>query len=61
MRKQYCRFYADTPEGEVNKYFSWRIKSKLEAYKCLAYFEARGLKIRAAYYVDQYNNSQRIK
>lgn len=44
------KFYADTPEGERNKYFCWKISSIATLKDALWGFLDRGWNIRAAWY-----------
>ena len=45
-------FYADTPL-ERNRQFSFRVYSRLNAINRLKHFEAKGWKIRAAFYCNR--------
>lgn len=42
-------FYADTPNGELNKLFKWRLSSILDYPKRIEYFLRKGFRIRSAY------------
>ena len=44
------KFYADTPRGDKNKFFCWKIDSILDLEKRLLYWMEQGYYIRAAWY-----------
>jgi len=44
------KFYADTPRGEKNKPFTWKINSILDLPSRLEYFIKKGFEIRSAWY-----------
>ncbi len=49
--KQSLKFYADTPSGQVNKFFVFKVKSYEHAIDLAARFvQEYNFKIRAAYY-----------
>jgi hypothetical protein len=52
-------FYADTPNGELNKLFRWRISSILAWRERLSYFIKKGFLIRSAY-LEEKGINQRI-
>ena len=55
------KFYADTPAGQVNKMFSFQVKSYDHAVDLAAIFvQEKNFKIRAAYYQNKNNESIRI-
>lgn len=43
------KFYADTPRGERNKLFCWKLKKPENLSICLAYFYLKGFRYRAAW------------
>ena len=44
------KFYADTPNGERNKLFSWQVKDWTQAQDCIIKFLRRRFTIHAAYF-----------
>ena len=44
------KFYADTPSGQVNKFFCFKLKSILTLREALWRFIAKGWNIRSAWY-----------
>jgi hypothetical protein len=44
------KFYADTPRGEKNKYFCFKINSILDLEGRLIYWLKKGMYIRSAWY-----------
>ncbi len=55
------KFYADTPSGQPNKLFVFKVKSLDHAIDLAAKFvQESGFKIRAAYYVNLKNKSIRL-
>ncbi len=52
-------FYADTPNGENNKLFRWRLRSILEWRERLTYFIKKRFLIRAAF-LEENGINQRI-
>jgi hypothetical protein len=44
------KFYADAPNGEKNKQFTWKVNSILDVKARLEYFIKKGYDIRAAWY-----------
>jgi len=51
--RKYCQFYADTPSGEVNEFFSFRVPGKKQAIACVNRFREKGFSIRVSYFVQK--------
>ena len=44
------KFYADTPAGDVNKLFTWRVGCLNDVSACVARFIKKGWRIRAIFF-----------
>ena len=52
MLNCYVKFYADTRQGDKNKYFCFKIKSILELRYAIIRFYDKGFNIRSAWYYE---------
>lgn len=61
MKKLTCRvkFYADTPHGDVNRLFSWKINSLNDVPACIGRFKAKGFRIRKIFF-EYLDNSGKV-
>lgn len=61
LKPNQLKFYADTPQGEKNKLFSWYVKNFGHAIDLAAYFiEKYNFNIRAAWYTNDKGINTRI-